>query len=72
MLTIISNGTPAGTHVYDEKGEEIHQIISMTVQFEPFVAPVATLKFYVREIEILADEAQDAGSAQVCSGVSES
>ena len=56
MIKIISDGTPRGTHVFNESGEEIKNIVSITFsELRSGQNLCAKLEFYVSELDVVAE-----------------
>jgi hypothetical protein len=53
---LVSDGTPSGTHVYDENGEELKMMISaVTWRIEANNLGVMTVEFPMVEIDAVGD-----------------
>lgn len=61
-VKIVSDGTARGTHIYDEKGEEMRNVASLRIDVHPGVI-VARIELFVMRPELEIDGALLASNA---------
>jgi hypothetical protein len=54
QVRIVSDGRPTGTHIYDESGEEMTTVESITFSFSPHEEVTAELTVMMPKVDVSA------------------